>query len=139
MTTDTETRRRFERYGVTDTVFLTLRPQFEKMGKLKDISKSGVAFEYVALGDLRDPKTPDPGSIEVDIFSSSRNFYLSRVQCKLVYDIGSPNPFGYTYLEHRRCGLKFDHLSKQQHAQLGVLLDSCTSGEPLPYMANSCF
>lgn len=117
-----DTRRRSQRFTVKDTVFLTFRPGFDKMGRLKDISKSGVAFEYISLDRQAESGTLEYESVEVDIFSNAKGLYLSRVPCKIVYDVRTADFFGRKLFENRRCGLKFGPLSHNQKAQLVALL-----------------
>jgi hypothetical protein len=52
-----------------DDVYLVFRPDFDKIGRLKDISLGGVAVEYAAHEDFT--KTTDT-NVEVDIFVSTR-------------------------------------------------------------------
>ena len=131
MKEDPDTRRRSQRYTLNDTVFLTFRPQFDRMGRLKDISKNGVGFEYVAIDSST--YSGDSTKIEVDIFSGSKDFNLSRVPCEVVYDVKISASSGTGLFENRRCGLQFSDLSTYQVAQLGHLLNTCAA-EPVPYL-----
>lgn len=115
-------RRRYERHAVKDPVFLTVRPQFDRLGRLTDIGKEGAAFEYIVHDECNPIDT-----VEVDIFSSDQDFHLSRLPCKVAYDIdvGHPSIVG---IETRRCGLRFRDLSDQQTSQLTTLLRHCSEG-----------
>lgn len=130
MTAELDGRRQSQRYSVIDTVFLTFRPYFDKMGKLKDISKSGVAFEYVALENRAHSECDDLNKIEIDIFSGSIGFHLARVSCKIVYDIGITASYGTGLFDNRRCGLQFSNLCKSQAIQLKYFIDSCALRPP---------
>lgn len=107
-------RRRFPRFATKCDVFIIFRPLFAPVATLKDISKGGVGLEYYGEHD------PSKAA-EVDILCSSIHFYLSRVPCKVIYDIDLEKPT-LIGIETRRCGLKFGKLSSQQTASLESIL-----------------
>ena len=117
-------KRKFERYLAQDLAFAVFRPSFTKLGKIKDISKGGLAFEYVtAEGQMED-------STEIDIFISGTRFHVTRVPAKTMYDSKVAND-DYTFapfVERRRCGLQFGELTEEQAAQLGHFLETHTIG-----------
>lgn len=117
-------RRRSARYLVNEAIYLTFRPQFQKMGKLKDISKRGVSFEYMSVDSSGSLSNGDAHSIEVDIFSSSKDFHLSRIQCKVIYDVIVRGSSKFQLFENRRCGLQFDQLSDYQDMELSCLVNN---------------
>lgn len=117
-------RRQHTRYGISDDVFLTFRPQFETMGKVKDISRGGAAFEYTAFTESNSTK-----DIEVDIFSAAEGFHVARIPCKVVYDVQVNSHPNLKNLVTKRCGLEFQNLTSQQLAQLSSLF---TRYAPLP-------
>ena len=111
-------RRRSERLQVNSEVFITFRPDFDKIGKVMDINKEGIGFEYVSFDKV--DKLED---VEVDVFSKSNNLYISRIPCKVVYDISKDSFFILNNAETRRCGLQFGELSKHHLASLSALLN----------------
>lgn len=121
-------RRTYQRYLVKESVFLTFRPTFNKLGSLKDISKSGVSFEYIAYESM-----DTPINVEIDIFSKSMDIHLSKVPCKVVYDVKIGDSFTMNQVETRRCGLQFEGLSNQHSLQLKSILSSYIAG-PTPYV-----
>lgn len=122
-------RRQFQRYAVTDSVFLAFRPRFDRLGMLKDISGGGVAFEYT-VSDT--PQPLETSEIEVEVFSH-KTFKLSRIPCTIVYDTRAEAGPSMTGFETRRCGLQFGKLSDLQAAQLKVLMDTHI-GDRIPVM-----
>jgi hypothetical protein len=119
-------RRQSRRYAVNGDIFLTFWPSLDRIGRLKDVSGGGVAFEYAVLNDKE--KVAD---VEVNIFAAQpSNFMLWRVPCKVVYDekIDLPTLAG---IETRRCGLQFESLSKRHSELLNILLTQHIS-HPLP-------
>jgi hypothetical protein len=112
-------RRRYTRYEVQDTVFITIRPQFDRIGWLTDISKGGVAFEYLAIQDY----SAFTENSHLDIFSSSKKYDLSNLPCQMIYDARLDVQKGFMEnIEIRRCGLVFGEISHRQSVQLDVVL-----------------
>jgi hypothetical protein len=88
---------------VPKTVYAALGPSFSKVGRIKDISIGGLAIEYLTDGDSVH------GNSHVDILIRGEKFYLSKLPCKIVYDVSiepsaGPQAFGLT---HKRCGVRF--------------------------------
>lgn len=106
---NTVDRRRSERFPVADEVFLTFRPHFERIGNVKDISKTGISFEYLSFEESEAVEY-----VDVDIFSASEGFYITRVPCRVIYDIRKEPAFLLQDAETRRCGLEFGQLTEQQ-------------------------
>jgi hypothetical protein len=110
-------RRRSERFKVNKDVFITFRPDFDRIGKVTDINKGGLGFEYVSFD-----RVDKLEHVEVDIFSKSNNLYISRIACNVVYDISKGPFFILNSTETRRCGLQFGQLSKDHLGSLSALL-----------------
>jgi hypothetical protein len=105
-------------------IYLVIRPNFEILGRLKDISSSGLAFEYMAF-DSYSKQT----SMEMDIFSSEGSkLYMSHIPVKVVYDVklGERSFAGF---ETRRCGVRFKALSDPQTDKLHVILQNCAQSQ----------
>lgn len=110
-------RRRHERFTLEGDVFIGTTPLFHTVGKLMDISRGGIGFEYTAN---RNNSHPRAITLVVDILCR-KLFRLSRVLCRIAYDI-PVNQAGFDGIETRRCGLEFGRLTDQQIALLGLLL-----------------
>jgi hypothetical protein len=125
--TNGKERRRSKRHSVTDKIFLTVRPSFSKLGKVKDISKGGLSFEYVfqhydACGD--------GGCAEVDIFTEVDDLYLPRIPCRQIYDVSVyQNEAG--FMATRRCGLEFGRLTHEQISLLKLFITACEPGSSM--------
>ena len=100
-------RRQFRRYSTEDTVFAVLRPDLQKLGKIKNISKGGLSFEYIA--DQNDKSSVGSESLgEIDIFISRSGFFLRRIPCKIIHDGDVvPDHWIITSIPMRRCGIQF--------------------------------
>lgn len=99
--------------------FVALRPEFSTLGKLLDVNKKGLCFQYLTKNKPED--TPD--TINIDMFDSDNGYYLPNIPCRMIYDEKSKTEMTYIIgLEYRRCGLRFGQLSREQMDQLYVYL-----------------
>jgi hypothetical protein len=117
-------RRKFTRLLAEDTAFAVLRPHFTKLGKIKDMSEGGLAFEYIAYEGQKEDTSG------MDIFLSGDRFYLGRIPCRIRYDIKIAERYQTPIdrIERRRCGLQFGELTDEQAAQLEFFLKNHTTG-----------
>jgi len=109
-------KRRHVRFKAPENLFAALGNPVQKVGKVKDISMGGLAFEYI-------PGEKEDGSAShVDIFLSGNGFYLSKVPCREVYDFIQPAPSisGHVFsdINMNRCGIWFENLTEEINRQL---------------------
>jgi c-di-GMP-binding flagellar brake protein YcgR len=125
----TNERRRFVRFQVKSPTYAALGHNFDKAGKVKDISMGGFAFEY--LGDQESMG----GMTQVDIILLDGNIHLSKLPCAVVYerDLKKHEALGRSGrpLVTRQCGVKFRDLAENHRTHLEHFITSHTSG-PLP-------
>jgi len=119
-------RRKHPRLRAREQTFAALHGDCTRVGRLKNISKGGLAFEYTAIDDSRCNGFP------VDIFAAHSEFHLSNVPCRTVYDIALPRQekdgtFFPTFLS-RQCGLQFGELTETETERLGFFLKAYTRG-----------
>lgn len=107
---------RHEPHGQT---FVVLRPNFATVGELIDISTKGLAFNYIAAD------ADETGATHLDVFRSDHEFFLSRVQCKIIYETKDNEAL---YFESRRCGVQFGELTSEQAARLEEYVRSLAIG-----------
>lgn len=119
-------RRQTPRYALQNNFYLAFWPCLDRVGKVRDVSMSGAAFEYPVYEEYEKLE-----EVKVDIFSSEpSHFLLLHVPCKIVYDVGVEHG-AIAGIETRRCGVRFDDLSPQHSEKLKLLLGKYTS-HPLP-------
>lgn len=122
-------RRKFTRFEPVKGAFLAFRPEFAKVGKIRDISMGGVGYAYTVTEGM-DSRPECPVNCEIDIFLSTNHFYLRRLSCRAVYDIhvekDRQNPADVT-IESKRCGLEFVDVSKSVQEKLKFFLDNHTT------------
>jgi hypothetical protein len=120
-------RRKYRRLSVTDLAFAVFMPNYSKLGKITDISKGGLAIEYVAEEVLND------GSSHIDIFFAGGGLYMAGIPIKTIHDIRCQKPTKMiSSIKVRRCGLQFGELTQEQEAQLDFFLENHTSKKPDP-------
>ena len=122
-------RRTAARYRPFKSTFVALRPEFARLGKVVDISSSGLRFQYLISED----KQVEKGRVALDMFIGSEGYYLPDIPCETVYEKkleqrGS-DAMG---LEQRQCGIKFGTLNREQTDKLNVFLRHHTRGLPEP-------
>jgi hypothetical protein len=117
-------RRKFTRFVVPENVYAALGPSFSKVGRIKNISISGLVIEYLTDDDSV------AGNSRVDIFIRGEKFYLSKLPCKIVYDVpiepsASSQVSG---LIRKRCGVQFNRLTSRLRKRLEGFLKVGTIG-----------
>jgi len=116
-------RRKSKRFLPDSRAFACLRPDFVKLGKIKDISRGGLSFRYVSNQDPA--KEPN----EIDIFLSGNNFFLSKLQCRVVYDFNAHHfSVAPSHVDEWQCGVQFGKITKEQRRKLSVFLDNYVAG-----------
>lgn len=106
-------RRQCKRYKTSQNAFAVFRPNYHKLGKIKNIGKGGLLFEYI---DLENPeKDVEKGfEREIDIFNSQGNFYLPRIPCKFIHNSEVIHNHSFiTSIHMRRCGIQFEELTQK--------------------------
>ncbi|NLI80082.1 MAG: PilZ domain-containing protein [Deltaproteobacteria bacterium] len=111
-------RRKYRRYDLQKPMFVVLRPDFEVVGKLTNISAGGMAFEYNAFGGHRKVEQS-----MVDVFSHPSEVVLMKAPCRIVYDHEIEAFTGSMECQSRRCGVEFCDLSERQQGQLKKVLE----------------
>ena len=119
-------RRRHVRLLPQDDAFAALGSRFSRVGKLKNISIKGLAFEYITDGESGQE------DCQLNIFVSGNGFHLPKVPCEVVYDIPVRNPKAsrifYQPFITKQCGVQFGALTEDKMAQLNRFLATYTTG-----------
>jgi len=118
-------RRSAVRYLPRKSTFVALRPEFSRLGKVVDISSSGLRFQYLISED----QSVEKGRVALDMFIGSAGYYLPDISCETVYerklDQRGSDAMG---LEQRQCGVKFGMLNREHTDKLKVFLKQHTQG-----------
>lgn len=120
--------RKYTRFETQDSTYAALGIHFSKVGKLKDISVSGLAFIYIESNQRK----PETDSSIVSIFNSEDNFFLSHLACRLIYDrsicmqVNEACPKQNYRI--KKCGLLFTAIEAHQREKLNFFLENYTCG-----------
>ena len=101
-------QRKDKRFQLKKCAFAIPRARTRKLWQIMDISKGGLAFQYVVNGE-RVYDSPD-----LDIAYSKASFYLEKMPFKAVSDLEIENGIRWSSLKVRRCGVQFGELTDNQ-------------------------
>lgn len=127
-------RRKSPRYRCRDDkeAFVALRPSFKKVGKVKDVSVTGLGFQYTLMDEQEEPLSFGERNVSIDLFVSNNGFYLPDLKCQLAYDRANEplSPFSF-HVKFRQSGLEFDfaQMSDEQKEMIKLFLRDYTAGE----------
>ena len=116
-------RRKYTRFRAKDGALIEVRSHRGRLGEIIDISKGGLAFRYIDIGDR--PK----GSFELDIFLKKTGFRLEKVPAKTISDLKTRKYFPYSSTKTRRQGVQFGELTRNQLSKLEDFIKNYTTGE----------
>ena len=122
-------RREFVRWVPREKTFVAL--DLGRMGSITDISLGGLGCKFVVSSGAKEANMNEEAApLPADIFVSANGFYLSNVLCRVAYDVSEhQGPPTYSFnITKRRCGLKFDELTKEQEKQINGFLENRTTG-----------
>ena len=105
-------RRRHKRFQAEEGAYAAVRPQYDKIGQIIDVSRGGLAFRYM-VSDSQGGVSP-----ELDVFLIGDSFHLDRVPFRIVSDEGIPERLSPGTQEMRRCGVEFGELTQMQILKL---------------------
>jgi len=122
MDNQTERRESLRLRPKLDT-FVALRPEFSTLGKLLDINRSGLCFQYLTKEEPEETAS----ALKIDLFGGNDGYYLPSIPCRRIYDEKSKKEMACILgLEYRRCGLRFGRLNQKQMDQLDLYLHEHT-------------
>ena len=120
-------RRKYTRFLAEEDVYAALGANFAKVGKLKDISIGGLAFEYI---DCTENGGQD--SSIVAIFHTHNEFHLPNLACRLIYNLAiSAENDDSQFIRHyaiHRCAIQFGDITAKQRKQLEFFINHYTCG-----------
>jgi c-di-GMP-binding flagellar brake protein YcgR len=113
-------RREFVRHQIRPHKIFLFSNHSPVKGWGKDISKGGMAFEYIPTEDC-EPKS----EIRLILAGDEFPFYLPDIFCKTIYDIrANKNDRQFKATGTRRCGVQYEKLDPEMQEKLTFLLSS---------------
>lgn len=117
-------KRKFKRFKIKHLSFALLKSSFyEELGEIIDISKGGLAFQY--LGEKNLVKESD----KLDIILAGNGFHIKKMPCKTVSDFEIINNLHFSSLKMRRHAVQFGELDNNQISELDYFIKHHTIGE----------
>jgi len=113
--------RQHNRFKVQNGGFAALRSQFTVLGQILDISRSGLAFRYVA-SNVRSHECA-----ELKIFKPDGSFSCDRLPFKTIWDCSMPQDFSLDSLILRHCGVQFGKLGDDRKFDLKYFIENYTT------------
>ena len=117
---DFDEKRNFKRFKAQKGAFAALRPDYNILGQIKDISKGGLAFFYNASGGNT------TGSFEVDLFFIENDFYLNKLPVKTVFDFKVEDKVSLSSLPIKQLSMQFGKMNYNQKMLLDFFLKKYT-------------
>jgi hypothetical protein len=118
----TSEKRKHIRFIPKTETYAALGTSFSKVGKLKDISISGLALTYIEQTENSVQEFS-----KVAIFTSDNKFYLPDLSCRLIYDfpVDENNNIQYFKKVYRkkRCGVQFAATTETQLEKLKLFIN----------------
>jgi len=107
-------RRRVNRYKMKEGGLLFTLMSGHEFAIVKDMSIAGLGIEYVLYNKSDTARAMEVDAVvEVDLFEAAGDCQLSRIPCKVIYDI-SVNCPSFMGTQTRRIGLQYELPSDQQ-------------------------
>jgi len=116
-------RRAHRRFRPKEGTYAVLSGPVSKMGQIIDVSRGGLAFRYIDIGDR--PRE----TCVLDILREDNSFRLENVGFKIVSDLDASKDFPFSTIPMRRCGGHLTGLSDRQIHDLEHLIESFTEAE----------
>ncbi len=122
-------RRNQPRFLTHDKAFVAMGISLPRIGKIKDISLNGLAFEYLIDCPVNKAgyEDSDKNFLQANIFIVGGGFSLADIPCIMVYDTIN-NIFTRSLIVKKRCGVQFGEFREDQTRKLGVFLADHTTG-----------
>jgi len=113
-------KRRHHRLQTIDGIYAIINYKPTIFGQMINISKDGMAVRYSSNGQQLNMPS------ESDVFIIDSNFYIEKIQIKIVsdFEIGDKLPFS-SQKNRQRC-FQFGKMKSSQHFQLDYLLQNYT-------------
>ena len=116
-------RRKHKRFRSKEGAYAVLSGPVSKMGQILDISRGGLAFRYIDIGDR--PRE----TCVLDILREDNAFRLENVAFRIISDLDASKDFPFSTIPMRRCGGQLTGLSDRQIYDLEYLIESCMEPE----------
>jgi hypothetical protein len=115
-------QRKHKRFRPQDGTYAVLRGPGKKLGQVINISRGGLAFRYIDIGER--PKR----SFELDISMEHDGFILDSLSFETVSDFSTSREFPFSTTPIRRRGGQFIALNENQISDLEYFIQNYAVG-----------
>jgi len=120
-------KRKYNRFLARPDTYAALGPLFTKVGKVRQISIGGLAFEYICTTEH-----PDRHSTEIAVFLCKNEFFLSNLPCRVISDLPNcafdKDPIADSIYAVNQCAVQLTAITENQRRRLEYLLEHHTRG-----------
>lgn len=120
-------KRKYYRFMARPDTYAAMGPRFTKVGKVRQISIGGLAFEYICTTEK-----PDRHATKVTVFLCEDEFFLPDIPCRVISDLPNvsldKNPMFDSIYVVNRCAVQFKTITEDQKRRLEYLLEHHTRG-----------
>ena len=114
-------KRKHPRLEAHEGAYAAIKSDSIKVGPLINISKGGLAFQYIGNGRQIE------GLHKLAIFLRGNHYRLENVSFKIISDFLLDNRVPYSTIMMKRCGGQFGELTPSQESQLEYFLANHTT------------
>ncbi len=111
-------RRKHKRIPIKTGVFAMIGPKSSQKCIVLDISMGGLSFRYYEGADQITKEIGDDKSGKIDITAVGKDFHISNIPFKSIYDHEQKSDMPVESLKIRKRGVVFGDLTRQQKAKL---------------------
>ena len=116
-------QRRHKRFRAQEGAYVLIRGPFSKLGQILNISRGGLEFRYIDIGE-RPEKL-----LELDILLKANGFQLEKLPFKTIFDSKATKEIHFISTPMRRRGGQFAALTPKQISALEHFIRNHTVGE----------
>ena len=118
---DSTEKRKHKRFKAKEGAFAIVTSDYRKIGQIKNISQDGLDLQYIDNGEQLS------GSVEVEIFSFAKDFYLKKLSAKVVRDSEVHSTVPFSSVPMRELVVRFGEMESNQRYILDCFLQEYTT------------
>ena len=115
-------QRKHTRFRVMDGIYAALGSTGNKLGQIINVSRGGLAFRYIDIGERPDRM------LELEISPKDNGFGIRDVLFQTIFDSEASSDFPFASTPMRRRGGRFITLTREQISDLEYFIQNYTVG-----------
>lgn len=114
-------KRKHKRFKVKKGAFAVVISKNKTVGQIKNICKEGLSLQYIDNGE------PLSGSVGIEIFSMTKDFYLKKLSAKVVRDSEVVGAVPLSSVPMRETVVQFEAMKANQRKMLDCFIRKYTT------------